>query len=128
MDEVKNYRMSIEYIPIKDAVKYLPHEKTNKREVDSIVRRLRKKPLIRPISVWEDIVLDGHHRWNAVKFLYENVRGWKTKQIPICFLSGFSSSGATLQEIINAANSGNLLGYKTTHTTPRSPDVKFKIK
>lgn len=120
--------MTIEWIPIKDVVHYLPHEEVNAKEVKEIVQRLQRKPLVKPITVYEGVICDGHHRWNAMKHLYENVRGWKNKTIPVCFLEGMQSAGATWEEILDAAESGELMPYKSTHTTPRGPAVKMAIK
>lgn len=126
---MSNYSgMSIEWIPIRDVVRFLPHEVVNPKEVNSIVKRLKRKPLVRPITVHDNIICDGHHRWSGIKHLFETDSSWRNKSIPICFLEQAEAKDIPWEDIVSAAESGDLFGYKETYTTPRGPEVKMIIK
>ena len=120
--------IGIDYIPIEDFVRLLPHEDVSRIEVAEMVRRFKNKPQIKPITVFGDYILDGHHRWNAVKLLFENDRKWKDKTIPVCYLEDFDVLDGDKDDIFRAAEAGELMGYKSTHTMPRGPEAKLHIK
>ena len=120
--------MTIDYIKIEDFVRLLPHEQVSRMEVKEIITRLKRRKKVKPITVYGEYILDGHHRWNAIKYLYENDQEWRDYEIPVCHLEDFEVMGVTKQQLINAAESGELYGYKHTHTTPRGPEAKMQIK
>ena len=117
----------ITYIRLKDLVNtVLPHEDVDMGDVNSIIKRFKKNPEMRPITIYKNIVMDGHHRFAALVHLQDD-RRFKEAVVPVCQLEEVNIEGATWEEVVNASESGELLGIKQTYTTPRSPVDKLAM-
>ena len=118
---------NFKYLPISDVIKLLPHEEINISEVNEIVNKLMEKPIIKPIGYYKGVVMDGHHRLAALKILFNKKHKWKNKMIPMFTSNKFKVQGSSIKELLERAKNGKLMSYKTTYTTPRSPDRLMKI-
>jgi hypothetical protein len=121
--------MHLKYMYIEQFVRCLPHEKTNFEEVLDVLKKIETTQAMRPVTLFRNMILDGHHRFGAIKLLYEkNPFSWRSKLVPVWKLNNFEVFHSSHQRIYKAALTGNLLPQKSTLTFPRSHDKKLKLK
>ena len=104
-----------------------PHERTIKRKLDALVKSLEKKPYVTPIVVEKKmrIILDGHHRYNALMQLgYKKIPAYLIDYDDV-ILKSWKKRKVSKETVINHALSGRLFPPKTTRHI-YSKDLKKK--
>jgi hypothetical protein len=97
----------------------LPHEETNKKRFQKLLKKIKKNKFITPIAV--DVnsftILDGHHRVEVMKKLgYKNIPAYLVnyKQKTIKVLPRRKNYEVNKKIIISRATKGNLYPPRTT--------------
>lgn len=93
-----------------------PHERIIKKKLDALIKSLEKSPSVVPIIVDKKmrIILDGHHRYNALKKLgYKKIPAYLVSYDDVD-LKSWKKRKVSKEMVIQYALSGKLFAPKTT--------------